>query len=530
MEDKSSKFYKITGKLIDVFKLFFVVIFSIIVFKTFFNNNRVKMYDYNPLLLILLVIGYLIIVLFLYKVITRISFKHKKSIVAIIFGITVLLQLVFSYFFMVIPSWDVGFVYDIVTNFDMSISSKITTSYLYQYPNNIGITILLSVVFNFFKLINIDSYTVIGIGLNILFIDLAILFLYKVAKELFGYNRAIFVLILMCTMTPIYTYAPIFYTDTLSMLYPILLLYLYILLSKKSNENSGKKINKEIILLSIAMGLTVAIGIQIKVTIVILFVALIIIELLFLKSKYIFKVAGIVVSTILLLLFAKNTYLKNIKDPIVQYLNEFPYTHWVMMGLNDNPDNSTIGGFYGNDNIYTDLLPDGKNGRKEGNIKVIKERLSNFIAKHDLLRFELSKMVYTWGDGTYYAPEKLRRSPVREEIQHQFVLQNGKYSYVYMYYSQIQHISLLIFMIISMIINYRNRKEFNDILKDKVNLIITLSIFGLLIFLIIWETRSRYIVNFIPIMVLAEFYGIDKLYDYILISRKKLLPKSDNIQ
>ena len=139
-------------------------------------------------------------------------------------------------------------------------------------------------------------------------------------------------------------------------------------------------------------------------------------------------------------------------------------------------------------------------------------------------------MVYTWGDGTYYAPEKLRRSPVREGIQHQFVLQNGKYSYVYMYYSQIQHISLLIFMIISMIINYRNRKEFNDILKDKVNLIITLSIFGLLIFLIIWETRSRYIVNFIPIMVFAKFYGIDKLYDYILIKRKKLLPKSDNIQ
>ena len=521
-----NKLCEINDVLIKIFKLFFAFIFCVIIYKSIFNSNVSKVYNYNPFILIALVICYIIGIIFIYKKICKANIKNKRLVVGIIFGITIILQLLFSYFFMVIPSWDFGYVYNLATNFDMNISSKIEDWYLYQYPNNIAITVLLTIIFDIFRFIHIEAYTIIGIILNIFFIDISIFFLYKSVKEIFGYNKAIFALILMCLMTPIYTYAPIFYTVTLTMVYPILLLYLFILINKKANKD--KLFSKTNILLALLAGTVLFIGMQIKITVSIIFIAMILVEILYVRYKEIFKIGTIVIISLILFILVKNKYLSNIRDKNIEYKLEFPYTHWIMMGINYKNE-VMIGGYSGEDNGFTDSISGGKDVRKAENVKIIKERLSNLIRNHDLVRFEISKMVFTWGDGTYYAPEKLRKYPVRKGIQHEFILAKGKYSYIYMYYAEIQHLGILIFMVISSILNYKVKKNFENDLKEKINIIANMSIFGLLIFLIIWEARSRYIVNFIPIMLLAQFYGIDKFYDYILIKRKRSLPEGNNI-
>ena len=52
-----------------------------------------------------------------------------------------------------------------------------------------------------------------------------------------------------------------------------------------------------------------------------------------------------------------------------------------------------------------------------------------------------------------------------------------------------------------------NTREIPKELKE-LQLLIFISIFGLFLFLLIWETRSRYLVNYIPLFLINAYMGI----------------------
>ena len=173
----------------------------------------------------------------------------------------------------------------------------------------------------------------------------------------------------------------------------------------------------------------------------------------------------------------------------IQDAGEIPYTHWVMMGMSKEGE----GGYLWEDLKYT-LSFETKEERKNANILEIKKRLNNF-GVDGYAKFLLNKASMTWGDGTYFAPQKLNRQPVRTTVLHQIVLPDSKYyKYYYNFCFSFQFL-FLIAMIFKNIINFQETKI------DKINFV-NLAIFGLFLFLLLWETRSRYIVNFIPLFVL----------------------------
>ena len=116
--------------------------------------------------------------------------------------------------------------------------------------------------------------------------------------------------------------------------------------------------------------------------------------------------------------------------------------------------------------------------------------------------------------GTYWAPDVLRREPNSRKILHEFVLEGGKYSKYYKYIPQVMHFSMLIFIII----NIKSKIKRNDFTsKDTVSLITML---GVMLFLIVWENRSRYLVNIIPLLLINQLNGIEVCiidYDYEII-------------
>ena len=58
---------------------------------------------------------------------------------------------------------------------------------------------------------------------------------------------------------------------------------------------------------------------------------------------------------------------------------------------------------------------------------------------------------------------------------------------------------------------------FFGIKEDKITIVscFRLALFGLFIFLLIWESKSKYLVNFIPIIYLVSIDGISQLHEYI---------------
>ena len=62
---------------------------------------------------------------------------------------------------------------------------------------------------------------------------------------------------------------------------------------------------------------------------------------------------------------------------------------------------------------------------------------------------------------------------------------------------------MILGIIVSICYSIKRGKKENNILNTA-----KLSILGLLLFLLIWETRSRYMLNFIPIYILVWVSGI----------------------
>ena len=151
--------------------------------------------------------------------------------------------------------------------------------------------------------------------------------------------------------------------------------------------------------------------------------------------------------------------------------------------------------------------------KRRADIDKIKERIVTRTANEHIKNLS-GKLFFAWHDGTYWAPDVLRREPSRRGILHEYVLEGGKYSDYYKYIPQVMHFSLLIFMLVS-ICRIIKRKDKNC--KDVIILVTT---FGVMLFLLIWENRSRYLVNIIPLMLISQLNGIEYVANRVFHEKK----------
>ena len=59
---------------------------------------------------------------------------------------------------------------------------------------------------------------------------------------------------------------------------------------------------------------------------------------------------------------------------------------------------------------------------------------------------------------------------------------------------------------------------FKKYLPDRIQelgIILNISTIGMILFLLIWETRSRYLVNFIPVFMINAYIGMNAVSYYI---------------
>lgn len=162
------------------------------------------------------------------------------------------------------------------------------------------------------------------------------------------------------------------------------------------------------------------------------------------------------------------------------------------MGLND-------GGQYREEDVEFTSSFKTKQEKTENNLKIINRR-KRWQNMNSIRR----KLMCTWGDGTYYAVNTLDFDPINNGIHQEFIFKRGEHHTFYQYYTQIQHISIITLMIIVSLFAIKKPEKNETILR--------LSIFGLFLFLLIWETRSRYLVNYLPVMQIISFIGIEYIY------------------
>ena len=485
----------IRDKLLNIFYILFISIFIFVVWTAIFNSVDL-FYRMSPIINIILSLIFFIFLYLAYVTLKKLAKDKLKRVKIISFGVLISLQIIFLFFFLVNPGWDFG----IVTRNAKQLAlygEKLPVYFYNSYPNNIPITLVLSYIFKAVALFTKNNNILMEVGyiINLLLINLAVYILYKLVKETISEVMSALTIIFCIFVTPLYTYSQIIYTDTFSMIFPIGMFYYFY---KYLNSNDEKR-NIYLVLVSVFGG----IGSIIKSNVIIAFIAIIIFQ--FISSS---KTSKIKIFTLLLIPFLIITTINRVivsrNIPIPYNEAGLPATHWIMMGLKGN------GGYNEEDVTFTKSIrvSDGKEAAEKANLKEIKNRLKNYGLK-GYCKFLIGKISFTWGDGSYYAPAILSDKPISHNKLQEFVIGNKNDGFIY--FSQVSHIVILVSILISGIFAFKKR----EVLINSFHI----CILGLILFLILWETRSRYLICMLPEMIYSAIYGMENLFK--LIDKKR---------
>ena len=133
--------------------------------------------------------------------------------------------------------------------------------------------------------------------------------------------------------------------------------------------------------------------------------------------------------------------------------------------------------------------------------------------------FDLAMIKSTadFGNGTYGAEDFYNCNPQTDTKLHDWILPEGKNYKKYATYATSMHIAILILMLTAAWGFVCSDDE-----KRKKMFSLYLTIFGVYLFLLCWETNRRYFSNFAPVIFICGTVGIDKFIDVCLKTKEKI--------
>lgn len=412
--------------------------------------------------------------------------RHEKAVVAGMLAAYFVLQVIVGLKLQVVPreGWDFPVVVsDAVA---LVLNGTPPDSYYAWFGNNAPLLWVYAGAFRVLHWFGVTDFMPGLVVLNCALINLSLAFFYGIARRLFGAKWALPALLLAFLYPPFLLYGPIAYTDTVTMPLAAGAVWLWLCSRRRYAEGRTKK---SVGAAAAALSL-VAVGAVLKVSVSILAVAFGIDLALFWKKSARWRVlaAGTLCFAVL---FAGLTWASRAALP--EYEEEpIPYTHWIMMGLHGR------GGYYDPDYQAT-LAYETARERREFNLQQIRLRLEEMgpagFAEHCA-----EKLAYIISDGTCYAPEKLNQGPRTPMILHQFVICGLRYSRFLYYYADALQLCLLAGCSVGAARAACQQKYRGAVLR--------VAVFGLLLFLLIWEARSRYLVNFLPLFLVCGMSGL----------------------
>lgn len=491
-----------------IFKIFYIIFFicfSSIFISSIFRDGSVY-YKLNPFIFISIAIVILLLWYYIYKLIDKyfekISNKQKLLLYIITFSIIIGLIIYLGIILEIPLGWDYDIVYSQARSYALTkdrLKLAVYPEYFQYFPNNISIFLTEVVLFKIAKLFGITDFLTVMLTFNGLIIFLTILFIFLYCYRKLGCKKAYFSLIVCLFFIPLYAYLPIFYSDTFSLLFGVLLLYVYSFFDLK-------KINtKHNILLFILFSILLLIGIKYKMTVIFVFGGII------MDFFYRFKLKKTAIFTVVIcVIFGSLNLVYNfmIKDHFkINSFGNIPITHWIMMGIEDptkdNSNRNSYGGYNYDDYQITESYKTGK-GSIPRHISEIKKRLKayGFFGYIDYLD---KKAVNIWGDGSYFSAIKLNIDNKNKSNIVQRLLSGEDDYRIIIYIEQGVQLAFMFILIFSSLYCY--------IKSDEKGLLLHVPIFLIMLFLLVWEGRSRYLYNYIPLFILIVVIYIDKLIE-----------------
>lgn len=346
--------YKYSVILFAVLSLYLVVSFP-------FQYNQDKMNNVSQFVRWLGALLFLIICFWGMKLKERIGkILEKQKIFFIIVFLIIIFQIVMICTFKIQPINDLLFLHDEAIRMlklpQPQVSLLRFENYFGHYPNNYGCLLLLYSYYKVLSFLGIATkYFVLASNiLNMIIIDIGIVCGFVVVRYLKNIKMANLWMVLFLLNPWTYFWTFYYYTHTISFGIMMMLFMLFVLVWKERESFKG-------ILYSFLLGILIYIGVKIRITNLIVCMAVAIAIFLFWKKGKIKLKQGFLILVMfcgVALSFAGYQY--KTKDMFPKdNAQEFPMTHWLMMASHGN------GRYDRKDVLFTAQLPTQKSKKEE---------------------------------------------------------------------------------------------------------------------------------------------------------------------
>lgn len=448
--------------------------------------------------------------------------KHYTLIACSMIGLVFIACIGFGYVLRLSPDYDFGQVYEASVNLvetgliypgEESLNDP---NYFYYFPHNLGAVSVLAAVFKGAKLLGGDCYFIAGMVFNALLFAGSLACIAGSVKRVLGKSNAIIGLsiAMLCPLT--YFVAPVFYTDGLMMLFPVLIVYLYI--RGIQTERVGVKA-----CFYGLMAFAAALGTMIKVTSLIPFIAVCVYQIIscvMMRSgakMRLTNTAMMLLSALLaaFMLFGMNTinngfYAKQMDSSCMKEL-EIPKLHWVMMGF------SEYGRYNSDDYDYTRSYPAG-----EERETAIKERIADRIRTKGFTgtaKLFVYKTTVLLGNGTLNIPDYMELAVNKDTILYEMTagMGSGVFSAIARGYNLAMLFTIMYGYMIGFIDLFGDKDtkskprrrcissfigRFKDNAGSALLFVPIIALIGVILFFLFWEISERYIMGFMPLIML----------------------------
>lgn len=360
--------------------------------------------------------------------------------------------------------------------------------YLSRYSNQWGFTLLLSALFRLFARLGIGNDLFALCVLQAALYTLGLLAAADTARRLGGARCVLALLALLALCPPLYLAAAVLYTDTFSL--PFILLTLCAALRAQDAETAGGRL-----FCALCAALAATLGAQVKMTVFIALIAACLVWALRLRPWQGIGLCALAVCVGTVGTLGVQTFmLSRVLEPESVRQHHTPAIHWVMMSIPtaDNP----YGGFSGDYALTWGMMEQGASREQvmDSIYTRMRDRIYTLRYPNRLVTAVLRKNANAMGDGTFGMTEMLDDNPVRENAVSALVLEGRPGYPAYSAVCTGIYLAVLAMGAAGCLDDIRRR--------DTATAMLCIALFGMMLFLLLWEARSRYLFGFVPVMLL----------------------------
>jgi len=457
-------------------------------------------YSYNVPILVLLTLNLLALTVIIWQLIKRheaFFMKHRK---AFTWGFLIMMgavQTAMIFPLRYTPVFDIGALYGGAAEWVTTGDFASYYEYFSMFHNNWGGLLLLRVIFGLAKLVGITDFFIVASVFNSVLSLASMCLTGSVCEKLLGFRGRLLASLMFIISPPYYFIAPAFYTDALTMVFPILILYLYLV--SREQEKPIKRLA-----LFALIGLAAGIGYSIKATAVIMLIAVMIDAFLNWDIKKCLPLILVSIAIMLLCRLVTHGIIYRHIDRRQVDEEQIPILHWVMMGTQGS------GMYDPGEYEFTKSFLDPSERRD-----AVRERLFSRLRSYNAIRFAqlfTTKLDIDFGDGTYGLSDCLGCPHGEDNALHLMLLKGGSVHNAYKHICTGALMALYLLIIVSSLFEIFGRCSAQRAFAPR------LALLGLVLFLLFWEARWRYFSNYSPIIITAAVSGLECVLN-------KLFPK-----